>query len=270
MPNCDLSLSHLVSWDRCGTWLYRFLILAVFLTWHFGRDLICFCPDFSLHAILVKALFLLWNFLLTWHLGGDLVLAFIFSFALIFSYMTFWQRLRFCFDFFLHDDLVVILFLLWFFLKGTWHFGGDFVFALIFLMSTWHFGGDFVFALISSYITFWWWLCFCFGFFLHDVLAETLFLLWFLLTWHFGGDFVLLWFLLTSTWHFGGDFVFALISSYMTFWWRLCFYFGLILTWHFVGVFVFALISSYMTFWWWLFLIWFLLTWHFDGRLFLL
>ena len=27
-----LLFSHLVSWDRCGTWLYRFLILAVFLT----------------------------------------------------------------------------------------------------------------------------------------------------------------------------------------------------------------------------------------------
>ena len=27
-----LLLSHLVSWDMCGTWLYRFLILAVFLT----------------------------------------------------------------------------------------------------------------------------------------------------------------------------------------------------------------------------------------------
>ena len=27
-----LLLSHLVSWDRCGTVLYRFLILAVFLT----------------------------------------------------------------------------------------------------------------------------------------------------------------------------------------------------------------------------------------------
>ena len=26
-----LLLSHLVSWDRCGTWLYRLLILAVFL-----------------------------------------------------------------------------------------------------------------------------------------------------------------------------------------------------------------------------------------------
>ena len=27
-----LLLSHLVSCDRCGTWLYRFLILVVFLT----------------------------------------------------------------------------------------------------------------------------------------------------------------------------------------------------------------------------------------------
>ena len=27
----DFVTSHLVSWDRCGTWLYRFLILAVFL-----------------------------------------------------------------------------------------------------------------------------------------------------------------------------------------------------------------------------------------------
>ena len=27
-----LSLSNLVYWDRCGTWLYRYLILAIFLT----------------------------------------------------------------------------------------------------------------------------------------------------------------------------------------------------------------------------------------------
>ena len=27
-----LSLSHVVSWVRCGTWLYRFLIFALFLT----------------------------------------------------------------------------------------------------------------------------------------------------------------------------------------------------------------------------------------------
>ena len=26
-----LLLTHLVSWESCGTWLYRFLILAVFL-----------------------------------------------------------------------------------------------------------------------------------------------------------------------------------------------------------------------------------------------
>ena len=27
-----LLLSHVVSWVRCGSWLYRFLIFAVFLT----------------------------------------------------------------------------------------------------------------------------------------------------------------------------------------------------------------------------------------------
>ena len=31
-----LLLSHLVSWDRCGTSLYPFLILAVFLTLQMG------------------------------------------------------------------------------------------------------------------------------------------------------------------------------------------------------------------------------------------
>ena len=36
-----LSLSHVVSWVRCGTWLYRFMIFASFLTleWHSGRGL---------------------------------------------------------------------------------------------------------------------------------------------------------------------------------------------------------------------------------------
>ena len=29
-----LSLSHVVSWVRCGTWLYRFLIFAAFLTYN--------------------------------------------------------------------------------------------------------------------------------------------------------------------------------------------------------------------------------------------
>ena len=32
MFNCVLSLSHVVSWVRCGTWLHRFLIFAAFLT----------------------------------------------------------------------------------------------------------------------------------------------------------------------------------------------------------------------------------------------
>ena len=29
-----LSLSHMLSWIRCGIWLYQFLILPVFLTWN--------------------------------------------------------------------------------------------------------------------------------------------------------------------------------------------------------------------------------------------
>ena len=29
---CFFVLSHVVSWVRCGTWLYRFLIFAIFLT----------------------------------------------------------------------------------------------------------------------------------------------------------------------------------------------------------------------------------------------
>ena len=40
-----LLLSHLESWDRCGTWLYRFLILAVFLTlrprWNAAEIMTC-------------------------------------------------------------------------------------------------------------------------------------------------------------------------------------------------------------------------------------
>ena len=34
MSKCFLSLSYVVSWVRCGTWLYRFLILAAFLTYN--------------------------------------------------------------------------------------------------------------------------------------------------------------------------------------------------------------------------------------------
>ena len=32
MLYCVLSLSHVVSWVRCGTWLYRLLIFAAFFT----------------------------------------------------------------------------------------------------------------------------------------------------------------------------------------------------------------------------------------------
>ena len=34
MLNCVLSLSHVLSWVRCGTCLYQFLIFATFLTLH--------------------------------------------------------------------------------------------------------------------------------------------------------------------------------------------------------------------------------------------
>ena len=33
-----LLFSHLVSWDRCGTWLYWFLILSVFLTFTYSQE----------------------------------------------------------------------------------------------------------------------------------------------------------------------------------------------------------------------------------------
>ena len=41
---CILSLSHVVSWVRCGTWLYRFLIFATFhsLVWGPNRRLLSF------------------------------------------------------------------------------------------------------------------------------------------------------------------------------------------------------------------------------------
>ena len=32
MVNCDVVTFALVSWVRCGAWLYRFLIFALFLT----------------------------------------------------------------------------------------------------------------------------------------------------------------------------------------------------------------------------------------------
>ena len=45
-----LLLSHLVSWDRCGTWLYPFLILAVFLT----LNAFYWYQIFALYSIAVK------------------------------------------------------------------------------------------------------------------------------------------------------------------------------------------------------------------------
>ena len=34
MSNCDVVTFPLVSWVRCGAWLYRFLIFALFLTFN--------------------------------------------------------------------------------------------------------------------------------------------------------------------------------------------------------------------------------------------
>ena len=34
--SCVMFSSHVVSWVRCGTWMYRFLIFAVFLTFIIG------------------------------------------------------------------------------------------------------------------------------------------------------------------------------------------------------------------------------------------
>ena len=49
-----LLLSHLVSWDRCGTWLYRFMILAVFLTLSFHLMVIHKTISFVYSWILMK------------------------------------------------------------------------------------------------------------------------------------------------------------------------------------------------------------------------
>ena len=37
--NCEVVTFPLVSWVRCDTWLYRFLIFALFLTWSSSTDL---------------------------------------------------------------------------------------------------------------------------------------------------------------------------------------------------------------------------------------
>ena len=41
MFNCVLSLSHVVFWVRCSTWLYRFLIFAIILTYIHFTGQIC-------------------------------------------------------------------------------------------------------------------------------------------------------------------------------------------------------------------------------------
>ena len=38
MLNCDVVTFSLVSWVRCGAWLYRFLIFALFLSLNMGRQ----------------------------------------------------------------------------------------------------------------------------------------------------------------------------------------------------------------------------------------
>ena len=55
-----LSLSHLVSWVRCGTWLYRFLIFAAFLTF-LTTTFLCFLTAFgySSHPFMNPNIFLL-------------------------------------------------------------------------------------------------------------------------------------------------------------------------------------------------------------------
>ena len=46
MFNCVFSLYHMVSWVRCGTWLYRYLIFAAFLTLNVAALYVCFAFPF--------------------------------------------------------------------------------------------------------------------------------------------------------------------------------------------------------------------------------
>ena len=46
MLNCVFSLYHVVSWVRCGTWLYRYLIFAAFLTLNVAALYVCFAFPF--------------------------------------------------------------------------------------------------------------------------------------------------------------------------------------------------------------------------------
>ena len=67
-----LSLSHVVSWVKCGTWLYQFLIFATFLTFTYSdkcsicpyktNDVAAFRPILKTHESLPKPLvmWLMW------------------------------------------------------------------------------------------------------------------------------------------------------------------------------------------------------------------
>ena len=55
---CILLLSHVVSWVRCGTWLYRFLIFAIFLNLFVWCLFVCFL--FICLLLLFFLFFLMW------------------------------------------------------------------------------------------------------------------------------------------------------------------------------------------------------------------
>ena len=48
MSNCDVVTFPLVSWVRCGAWLYIFFIFALFLTLSWTGYWFCFCTNTSL------------------------------------------------------------------------------------------------------------------------------------------------------------------------------------------------------------------------------
>ena len=55
-----LSLFHVVSWVRCGTWLYRFLIFATFYyfedSFHLRKQCVAFCSILSGSSLTAKVL----------------------------------------------------------------------------------------------------------------------------------------------------------------------------------------------------------------------
>ena len=54
-----LLLSHVVSWVRCGTWLYRYLIIAVFLTFNNGKSMNLCIEGFESSSSDAKTYFIL-------------------------------------------------------------------------------------------------------------------------------------------------------------------------------------------------------------------